>query len=307
MLWAIVDAGGLSQGAQRLGKSQPSLSRSLATLEARLGAPLFEKGRRPLKPTELCLTLAREGQAIAEATQSAARAATRHRTGETGTLRLGGTPIFMDGVISPMIAGFQGEFPDISVDQRDGYLERLIEDLRDGVIDLAICPIRPAAVPAGFSFRALLQGRNVIASSAAHPLARKTSLKLDDIAPYPWIAPQTQSPLYRDMRRVLDEIGMTDIRISFSGGSLTSVMNVLAGSEALTVLPQSVLYMQRQARALHALPIRIPHPQRELGILTADASPAKPARRRLEKSLIAQFDGLASSIASAERRSVWKA
>ncbi|MEX0371747.1 MAG: LysR family transcriptional regulator, partial [Tateyamaria sp.] len=44
MLAAVVDEGGLTSGAHALGKSQPSLSRTLAALEARLGQPLFEKG-----------------------------------------------------------------------------------------------------------------------------------------------------------------------------------------------------------------------------------------------------------------------
>ena len=64
ILSAIIDEGGLSQGAQSLGKSQPSLSRIVADLEARLGEPLFEKGKRPLQPTELCAHLANEGRTM---------------------------------------------------------------------------------------------------------------------------------------------------------------------------------------------------------------------------------------------------
>ena len=37
---AIVDEGGLTEGAEALGKSQPSLSRSIALLEARIGGPV---------------------------------------------------------------------------------------------------------------------------------------------------------------------------------------------------------------------------------------------------------------------------
>ena len=50
ILAAIVEQGGLTEGAEALGKSQPSVSRSVALLEARIGLPLFEPGRRPLRP-----------------------------------------------------------------------------------------------------------------------------------------------------------------------------------------------------------------------------------------------------------------
>ncbi|MEM6422898.1 MAG: LysR family transcriptional regulator, partial [Pseudomonadota bacterium] len=36
MLYAIVERGGLTEGAELLGKSQPSVSRSLSMLEERL-------------------------------------------------------------------------------------------------------------------------------------------------------------------------------------------------------------------------------------------------------------------------------
>ena len=60
---AIVDNGGLTEGAEALGKSQPSVSRTVAMLEARIGARLFEKNRRPLQPAApLGLAARRESQ-----------------------------------------------------------------------------------------------------------------------------------------------------------------------------------------------------------------------------------------------------
>ena len=53
ILALIVEKGGLTEGAEALGKSQPSVSRSMTLLEKRVGMPLFEPGRRPLRPTEL--------------------------------------------------------------------------------------------------------------------------------------------------------------------------------------------------------------------------------------------------------------
>ncbi|AXI46733.1 LysR family transcriptional regulator [Sulfitobacter sp. SK012] len=306
ILTAIVDAGGLTEGAARLGKSQPSLSRSLALLEARIGAPLFEKGKRPLQPTALGRALAVEGRVIASASEAAGRTALSHSKGQAGILRVAGSPVFMDGVISQTIASFQAEFPDLRVDQSYGYLDALLNELSLDQIDIAICPVTTDQVPEGFSFRKLLPGRNVIACSSAHPLARKKSLILDDIAPYPWIAPPADSPLHADLRRVLDEIGISDIKVSFSGGSLTSILNVLEGSQAITILPHSVVFMQRHTKKLHPLSIRIKHPARDLGLLTRNGQQATPAVRRLEKHLIAQFSGLSHSIAQHERNALWR-
>src|SRR5690606_6230770 len=237
ILAAIVDGGGLTEGAQAIGRAQPSVSRTISMLEARIGAPLFEKNRRPLVPTELCLSLAGEGRRILAAGNTASAIVATFRTGHRGIVRIGGTPVFMDGVISTLIAEFQQNHPQVRIEQSYGYVPELTDQLVAGTLDVAICPINPTAVPVGFHFVPVLRYRNVIACGSDHPLLRNGSLRLTDIANYPWIAPPASSPLYQDMRHILRDIGVNDIRISFSGGTLASMTAILANSDALTILP----------------------------------------------------------------------
>ena len=306
MLFAIVEKGGLSEGAEMLGKSQPSLSRSLAMLEQRIGFPLFEKDRRPLRPTELGLTLAAEGRRIHEAGKISSEILARHREGKSGAVRVGGTPFFFDGVISGMLAGFQFERPDVRIDQIYGYMNELIPKLRDGSLDLAVLPMRVSSIPDDIEFHQILPGRNVIACRAGHPLVRRGSVKLADIGQYPWIAPPAGSPLYQDLRSVLQEIGIKDFKVSFTGGSLSATVNFLTGSEALTVLPFSVVFMMRNQRSVSALPIKIGDPDRHLGVLKARKQKLKPAAQKVYTHIRHEFDNLASSITRVSQTTVWR-
>jgi len=306
ILSAIVDAGGLTDGALALGKSQPSLSRIVANLEARLGEALFEKGKRPLRPTPLCERLAAEGRTIARAVDQAEALADSYTRGKAGIVRVAGTPIFMDGVISSIIAGFQSENPEVRVDQGYGYPKDLGEALEAGTIDLVMCPLEEHDVPDSCTFQPLLKGRNVVACGPGHPLARKRALKLQDIAEYPWVAQPAGSPLFQDLRDVLTSIGITDFKISYSGGSLSSIVNVLSGSNAIAVLPFSVVYMLPR-NTIHALPIRIQHPTRQLGLLTLRGQTPAPAVRRFTKHMLTQFRDLSALIAERQRTAVWRA
>ena len=307
ILAAIVDTGSLSDGAIQLGKSQPSLSRTLASLEARLGAPLFEKGKRPLQPTELGRALAVEGRIIAKAAQTARQIAQNHASGSAGTLRLAGSPVFMDGVISQMIASFQATNPGVRIDQSYGYLDDIISLLEHDQIDIGFCPVPLGKLNEGFAFTPLLDGRNVIACRATHPLARKASLSRDDLEQFSWIAPPADSPLYADLRNVIDEIQLKNIQISFSGGSLSALLNILTGSDSLTILPQSVVFLQRPPHALAALPIRITHPKRQLGMLRLQNRPRRPAETNLERSVVDAFTDLKNRFDMQQRRAVWHA
>ncbi len=292
ILAMIVEKGGLTEGAEALGKSQPSVSRTMALLEERLGMPLFEPGRRPLRPTELGASLARIGSRIRSLNLDASQLVLRYRKGHAGRLRVGGTPIFMDGVIATMVAEFQSKHSDVQIEQSYGYFDDLAAGLRNGAIDLAVLPLHPSQVPADMDFMPLLAGRNVIATRAGHPLTRRATLTLADIEPYPWIAPPAGSPLFRDLVRALKSIGKDDFRVSFSGGTLASILSVMVGSDALTVLPYSVVFLSRRTVPLAALPLKIDHPDRQLGLLSVTDRAGPPAVGHFVASIGAEMKRL---------------
>jgi DNA-binding transcriptional LysR family regulator len=132
----------------------------------------------------------------------------------------------------------------------------------------------------------------VIACRAGHPLTRVRAITLNDIAPYAWVAPPANSPLYRDLQRALKSIGQEDFRVNFSGGTLASMQSVLAGSDALTVLPYSVVFQSRRSVPLEALPLKIDHPDRQLGLLTVTDRQGPPAVRQFTSFLLAECERL---------------
>ena len=140
-LAAVVKTGGVTEGAALLGLSQPAVSRTLSMLEARIGEPLFIRGRRPLQPTALGRALADHGQTMLSASRKASDVVESFRVGKSGVVRVGGTPFFMDALIAGMIAEFQNLYPDVHIDQTYGYFPDLRSALHADQIDLAIsCP-----------------------------------------------------------------------------------------------------------------------------------------------------------------------
>ncbi|MCY4302637.1 MAG: LysR family transcriptional regulator [Aestuariivita sp.] len=305
ILAAIVDHGGLSEGAHALGKSQPSVSRSLAMLEERLGTNLFLPNRRPLQPTELCLALAQEGRKVSLAVSSAAIKIQQSDRGLGGVVRVAGTPIFMDGVVSSILAAFQSGAPDIHIRQSYDYTPGILNGLHDGTLDVGFAPIRKTEIPDKVEGSKILTGCNVIACRTGHPLSRKSSVRLSDIAEFTWVAPPPDSPLYHDLRAALDGIGVRELKVSFSGGSLSAVINVLVGSDSLTVLPYSVVFMLRKQNVLSTLHVRIGDPDRHLFLLSpVDASVNSPSRR-LIRFITSEFHSLDQMIQRHRKNAVW--
>ncbi|MBQ2263128.1 MAG: LysR family transcriptional regulator [Loktanella sp.] len=304
-LAAVVEAGGVTEGAHLLGMTQPAVSRTISALEKRLGEKLFMPGRRPLVPTIIGRQLAAHGKIILDAGKKASDAVRSFQAGSAGTVRIGGVPFFMDAFISQMLGQFQVSQPDISIDQSYGNLPELQAGLRSGQLDLAICPLGVVEPGSELAFTEILPGRNVIAARARHPLFRKKSITARDLLHYPWIAPLPGSPLLADLHAILLSIGVSEFNVRYTGGSLLSVLNYLGETDALTVLPQSVLFAFRQDGRFKTLPIKIPQPQRSLGILMLKDAPKLPASDKLMKFIITRFDDLRGVILRHENAVIW--
>lgn len=304
-LAAVVEAGGVTEGANLLGMTQSAVSRTLSAMEKRLGEKLFVSGRRPLIPTLIGRQLAAHGKVILDASRKASETALSFQAGSSGTVRIGGVPFFMDAFISRMIGGFQRIEPDIRVDQSYGNLPDLHAGLRSGQLDLAICPM--GLVPPGLDvdFTEILPGRNVVAASARHPLLKKKRLTSADVLNYPWISPLPGSPLLADLHSILLSIGMREVEVRYSGGSLLSVMNYLQETDALTVLPHSVVFAYRTLGQIKTIPIKIPQPDRSLGIMQVKGAPGLPASEKLKRFILSGFEDLKTVILRHENTVVW--
>ena len=304
-LAAVVQAGGVTEGAAMLGLSQPAVSRTLAMLERRLGEPLFLKGRRPLQPTPLGRALADHGQAMLTASRKASALVEGFRHGRTGVVRVGGTPFFMDALIAGMIAGFQNTHSEVRIEQSYGYLSELRAAILADRIDLAICPIDMLDECSGMNFQELLPGRNVVACRVTHPLLMRRKLKGPELLDYPWIAPPPGSPLLADLRSLVLSLGATETKIRYAGGSLTSAMNYMKESDALTILPHSVVFAYRNEKAITALPVNIPHPERALGLLRRKEDLGAPAVEAFSAHVRKSFENLRHLIKRHEQSVVW--
>ena len=188
-----------------------------------------------------------------------------------------------------------------------GYLSDLRASIESDQIDLGVCPIDILDERSGLEFQEILPGRNIVACSASHPLLMKRRPKIAELLDFPWIAPPPGSQLYADLHSLLLSLGATEIKIRYSGGSLASVISYMTRTEALTVLPHSVVFAYRKDRVISALPFKIPHPDRALGLLRAKGAPNAPAVDQFAAHVRKSFENLRHLIKRHEQAVVWGA
>jgi len=304
-LATIIDAGGFTEAAARLGTTQPALSRTIMELEKRLGEMLFIRRRRPLQPTPIGLMLAEQGRAISSATAKASERIEQFRDGQEGSIRIGGPPYFMDAMVSGTIADFQSVNPGVRIDQINGYTVDLIALARSAQIDIAICPIDLMSHDLDLEFTPLIESRNIIACRHDHPLVSELHITAEMLISFPWIAPPPNSPLLSDLKSALLSMGADRIQISYSATTLASVINHLKRSECLTVLPHSVVFSLREMGDIATLPLELDHPKRFIGLLRSNLVAKTPAIERFSDFLVTSFKDTQDLIRRHENVVIW--
>jgi DNA-binding transcriptional LysR family regulator len=179
------------RAASRLYLTQPALSQQIRSLEQRLGVPLFARTSRRVELTEAGRELLPLVKNVVDAADELRAAAVRSAAG-AGRLRLGvcesfGSLAATRAVIAEVAAARPDLGPDVLV--ADSFLEQLAM-LKAGAIDAAFVYL---PVPEGLHAQPLTVEPRLVCVAADDPLARRSSVRLADLAGHPVVglAPET--------------------------------------------------------------------------------------------------------------------
>jgi DNA-binding transcriptional LysR family regulator len=272
-LAAILDSGTLRVAAERLGTTQPALSRSIAMMEERIGTPLFERSKRPLTPTDTGVELAALGRMVRGAVERADALSQQVIAGQYGTIRVGAPPFFCDQLLSGIIGKFTLTHPLVRVVLRADYFPTLATEILNHRLDIVIGPFELLERPSGLAVERLLQNRNVIVCRPGHKLARQKHVTTADLEAATWIGHARESMLAADMKATLADLGVDQINIVFESNSAGALLTMLQDSDYLSVLPLLSVAHRVVTGELAPLPIRPIARGRWTGIITpADGS-----------------------------------
>ncbi len=175
---AVADELHFGRAATRLGIAQPALSKTIRKLERRLGVLLFERTSRAVALTEAGRVLTREARVALDAVSAAALRAQRAGTREP-RLVLSMKPGGDGGLLPAILAAYQRESHVLPVEVVfDADSARM---LREGRADAALLYTPPDELH-GLDTQILLTEAPVAVLPKSHPLARRASLHMADLA-----------------------------------------------------------------------------------------------------------------------------
>ena len=131
----IVETGSFSKASADLGVTQPTATKHVAALEAKLGARLLNRNTRGVSATEIGALYYEKCKAIQRDLEEADNLASLLQSKVGGQLRISTSVAFGRRVVTPLALAFMQQHPEISIDL--GFDDRYVNLVEQG-IDVAL-------------------------------------------------------------------------------------------------------------------------------------------------------------------------
>jgi DNA-binding transcriptional LysR family regulator len=169
---------------ERLHITPSRVSHAIKKQERRIGAPLFERTSRTVRLTPLGKQLRDDLRpAYVQLQQAVAKT-----QGLTGSLRIGYSTPWCADLVHQAAEAFRTRYPHCTVQIQEIQFDDPHGPLRRGELDLQVGEL-PAPDPGITAGLVLLQEPRALMVPADHPVSRRDSVSLEDLADVPLITP----------------------------------------------------------------------------------------------------------------------
>lgn len=283
LLLAIDERRTLRAAAAELGMTQPAATKMLRELENALGQTLFDRVGRGLRLNPAGQAVMNTFRGLQGSMLALGRELHELRLGSAGKLCVGSIMAAAPEHLSEALIGLKKRYPLLSVDISVGTSDRLIEQLRDGSLDVVIGRVPDPTSPVNQDclFRPIGEEALSVVVACEHPLltikkphkltqtgqghtaekAKKAAtpprLAFEALLTYPWILQPHGSP----MREVIEQefrshhaalpLGLIET------ASILTTTHLIARSEMIAVIPQSIASRYEKHGLLRILPYPI--------------------------------------------------
>ncbi len=255
ILSVVVQWGSMAKAAAQLAMSQPSVSESIASLEAALRVRLLDRNARGVEPTLYARALLKRGNAVFDELMQGVRDIEFLANPEVGEIRVASGDTAAAGLLAPVIDRLSRRHPQIVVRVVQASAEPLeFPELRERKVDVVLARISRSFVQDDLTVEMLFDDPSRVVVGALSPWARRRKVSLAELANETWTF--TSDQVIRDLiAEAFKSQGLEMPREKVSVSSMLLRNRLLATGRYLTVLPESVLQYNAKQWSLRALPV----------------------------------------------------
>ena len=282
-LAAVVEAGGYAQAAERLHKSQSSVTYAVQKLESLLKVRAFEIQGRKAVLTGVGQMLYRRARTLLDDAGELERAARKASAGWEAEIGIAVEVLFPTWLMFECLSRFGTESPQTRIEWLETVLGGTAEALQEGVAELGIS----ARVPTGLNGEPLMVIPFVPVAHPDHPLHKLgREITTRDLRKYRHLVVRDSSA-QRDKKAESLEVEQR-----WTVTNMSTSIGAVSRGHGFAWLPQDKIRSELEEGTLKILPLRGGRERSaQLYLLFADPDAAGPGTRRLAEIIREQVAG----------------
>lgn len=181
---AVAEELNFTRAAEKLHLAQPSLTRQIHNLEEELGVRLLDRTRNQVSLTEEGRRFLVDARKLVALSLESVKVIQRFSRGDSAQLNLGYLFKFNFDLLPSTLSRLYQACPAIAVNLFDMSPAAQLRALEERKIDLGFVGLRPPAANkkmAALAWECVAHHNVVVVLPAAHPLAKKSKIKLSDL------------------------------------------------------------------------------------------------------------------------------
>jgi len=236
-LW-VVREGSFSIAARKLHLSQPAVTNRVRRLEDKLRVKLLLRTTRRVEPTPDGALLRDAAEQAVAGLRDVLRKFQSLSDSDRNRVTVVVTPMLAATVMPSLIHTYNERYPDVHIVLRDLPYDQVIRNVSDGNADMAVAALDSA--PRGLRFQSLAEEKMILVVPARHPLAKKNSVTLEQIFPYPLMLLDRYQTLRKQLQAEFERRGA-----AFNPAStvtLPTLLGMVDAGNCITFLPRSMAH-----------------------------------------------------------------
>lgn len=267
----------VTDAAAELNITQPTLSRAIARLERKLGVPVFDRRQNRLRLNKYGEVLrAHAVRALAELDGAEHRIATLIDP-SVGTVAVGFLHSLGGWLIPALLSGYKEVAPGATFELRGSAADVVIDELRNGRIDMGFVSPRPAD-PA-LRWTHVADEELFLLLPPGHRLARRKSVALTEVADEPFVGLTPQYGLRQVTDRLCAANGFTPTWAMVCT-EVSTLRSLIESGLGVGIVPALPAESAQTHSAATQIPIRGTGAVRPVGLITIDEQLRSPAALR---------------------------
>ncbi|WP_426752638.1 LysR family transcriptional regulator [Myxococcus sp. Y35] len=280
----IVDAGSITQGAQRAHLSLASASERLRSIEEAVGVKLLERRPRGVVTTEAGDALAHHARVILHQQELLKGELKAFVSGRRGTLRLHANTAALTELLPEKLAPWLARHPQLNVDLRERTSVDIVKAVESGLAEVGL--ISSAVETGELQVRPLAPDPLVLILPSAHPLASSRSLALSDVRTEPFVGLAPDSALQEHVSGHARRAGF-DLSFRVRMKSFRGLCEMVSHGVGLGLVPERVAHRHRREGAYRMVPLSDAWARRRLCVCYLDWGRLSATARDLVEHLLA--------------------